>query len=119
MKHAKWFLLILVFLFALAAAPLFAAAESPVFTFDLEYAQNADRADPDAVRRAWDETFLIAALQGLVNRDAPRLYLSMSAKENRTSTGTGSICSALPALTALPAGSKKGRFGKSGLSRSS
>ena len=75
MKNAKWFLLVLVSLFAPAAAPLFAAAEDPVFTFDLEYARNADRADPAATRRAWDETFLIAALQGLVNRDAPRLYL--------------------------------------------
>ncbi|MBL9139443.1 MAG: hypothetical protein JNK85_26475 [Verrucomicrobiales bacterium] len=31
--------------------------------------------DPGAVHRVWDEMHLLAALQGLVNRDAPRFYL--------------------------------------------
>ena len=73
MKNAKRILAFLVFF--IAAAPLRSATEREIVTFDLEYARNVDRADPDSVRRSWDETLLAASLQGLANRKGPRLYL--------------------------------------------
>ncbi len=34
-----------------------------------------DLSDLQQRRRVWDETHLLASLQGLANRDAPRLFL--------------------------------------------
>jgi len=54
------------------------APDSPgpaVYVYDLRYATGGDPRDPDHLRRAWDHAHLVAALQGLVNRDAPRLYV--------------------------------------------
>lgn len=50
-------------------------AEEPFYLYDLTQFRDFDRADGAAVRRAWDETFLVAALQGLANRDSARLYV--------------------------------------------
>lgn len=50
-------------------------ADEPIGLFDLEPLHAVDLSDAAARRRVWDETYLVAALQGLVNRDAPRLYL--------------------------------------------
>lgn len=49
--------------------------EEPFYLYDLTQFRDFDRADGAAVRRAWDETFLVAALQGLANRDSARLYV--------------------------------------------
>lgn len=46
-----------------------------IITYDLTGLTRLDLADPAARRRYWDETHLVAALQGLANREAPRLYL--------------------------------------------
>ena len=75
MQNAFRFLAFSAFLCFLSAAAFLSAAEREIVTFDLEYANHMKRADPAAVRRGWDETFLTAALQGLVNRKAPRLYI--------------------------------------------
>ena len=51
------------------------AGNATVALYDLRYALNIDPAQPDQVAHAWDHTHAVAALQGIVNRSAPRLYL--------------------------------------------
>lgn len=46
-----------------------------VWTYNIEPLHRAVLADPVQVRQSWDEAHLVSALQGLVNRKAPRLYL--------------------------------------------
>ncbi len=61
---------------ALAQAPSAGDAQrEPVVRFDLTYLSQLDLSDPAQRRRLWDETHLVVSLQGLVNRDAPRLYV--------------------------------------------
>ncbi|MBQ9874308.1 MAG: hypothetical protein IJM30_07575 [Thermoguttaceae bacterium] len=52
-----------------------ARGDEPYFVYDLSPLQNVDRANPTDVRRVWDETLLVSALQGLANRDSARLYV--------------------------------------------
>lgn len=47
----------------------------PIVMYDLTPVWGRDVHDPVQRRRMWDETHLVVSLQGLVNRDAPRLYL--------------------------------------------
>jgi hypothetical protein len=47
----------------------------PIVLFDLTHLGTLDLSDPGQRRRLWDETHLVVSLQGLVNRDAPRLYV--------------------------------------------
>lgn len=64
--------LILLVLFTTAAIH----AESPTIRlYDLTYAAKVDLNDPEQVRLAWDHCHVVAALQGIVNRDGPRLYV--------------------------------------------
>ena len=51
----------------------------PIVRYDMTELLGADLRDEQAVRRLWDETHLAAALQGLVNRRAPRLLLRYNA----------------------------------------
>lgn len=60
--------------------PLFQTAiartpQAPVFQYDLTYTLASDLEDPVQVHRTWDQCHLVAALQGIVNRDQARLYL--------------------------------------------
>ncbi len=48
---------------------------SPFYVFDIRSLREVDRSNLDDVRRVWDETLLISALQGLANRDEAALYL--------------------------------------------
>ncbi len=50
-------------------------AAEPVVYYDLTPVFALDLNDEAARRRFWDETHLVVALQGLVNRSAPRLFL--------------------------------------------
>ncbi|MBV9468930.1 MAG: hypothetical protein JOZ57_06755, partial [Abitibacteriaceae bacterium] len=50
------------------------AMPSPISFFDLTYTQSW-AAHPTRTADAWDEVHAVATLQGIVNRDAPRLYL--------------------------------------------
>ncbi len=43
--------------------------------YDMTALNQLDLSDPVQLRRYWDETHLVVSLQGLVNRDAARLYL--------------------------------------------
>ncbi len=76
MKHAKSIsLLTLLFLLSLVSfLPSLQAADA-FCVYDMRALQNVDRANPADVRRVWDETLLVSALQGLANRDDARLYL--------------------------------------------
>lgn len=52
-----------------------AASSEPIVFFDLTYLFKLDLNDERQRRRFWDETHLVAALEGLVNRDRPRLFI--------------------------------------------
>lgn len=51
-----------------------AAKAAPIYRYDLRYAGPMSR-DKSKFAAAWDEVHVVATLQGLVNRKAPRLYL--------------------------------------------
>jgi hypothetical protein len=57
--------------------PAAARSETPgvVYTFDAMPLRRLDLGDPADAARAWDTLHVLAALQGLANREAPRLYL--------------------------------------------
>ena len=71
MRTACW----LALLGLSAVATVQAASVSTVYTFDATSLRQVDVRRPEDARRAWDTMHLLAALQGLANRDAPRLYL--------------------------------------------
>ncbi|MCO5051638.1 MAG: hypothetical protein M9920_04985 [Verrucomicrobiae bacterium] len=54
-----------------------AAADSPetIHLLDLRELKQRDLNQPEAAAEVWETMHAVAALQGLVNRDAPRLYL--------------------------------------------
>lgn len=47
----------------------------PIVRYDMTYTTRGDYSDPAVVNAAWDHGHAVSTLQGLVNRDAPRLYL--------------------------------------------
>ncbi len=53
------------------------AAPAVFWLYDLTPTLAPDRAGPAAAARAWDECHAVATLQGIVNRDAPRLYVRL------------------------------------------
>ena len=74
-----------VFVFAVAvncilaraqtAAPNAPRASNTIVTYDLTHVWGMNFNDPKQLRRHWDECHLVTSLQGLVNRDAPRLFV--------------------------------------------
>lgn len=63
----------LILLANLGAEP--AAVNPPIHYFDMAYLNDLDRSDPAQARLAWDTAHLVASIQGIVNRDAPRLFV--------------------------------------------
>ncbi|MCZ7638018.1 MAG: hypothetical protein M5U12_19440 [Verrucomicrobia bacterium] len=61
----------LLMLLRLAAAP----PPAPVVHYDATALFALDLGDDTQRRRFWDESHLLAALQGLANRSGPHLYL--------------------------------------------
>ena len=49
--------------------------KTPVGIFDLGYTLKIDTKNPADVRQAWDHAHAVATLQGIVNRNSPRLYI--------------------------------------------
>ena len=49
--------------------------DKTLYTFDLTYTLKLDREDPGQRRRIWDHAHFVSSLQGIVNRDGPRLYV--------------------------------------------
>ena len=64
---ATWLVLLL---------PMTARSDSPsIRIYDLTYATSVDLNDANQVTMAWDHCHAVAALQGIVNREQPRLYV--------------------------------------------
>lgn len=60
----------------IAANVLLSAADpSPIYVFDMAHLSELDLHDPAQAREAWDTAHLAASIQGIVNRDAPRLFV--------------------------------------------
>jgi hypothetical protein len=58
-----------------AVPPTPAQGKHAVYTYDARPLQRLDVKDPVQATRIWDTMHLLAALQGLANRESPRLYL--------------------------------------------
>jgi len=59
-------------------------AESPTIrVYDLRYTLAIDPGKPEQVQMAWDHCHAVAALQGLVNRDEPSLYIRFTESQHR------------------------------------
>jgi len=96
-------------LLAVAAAAAEDAA-MPIAYYDMTALHRADLNDPAQARRAWDTAHLAASVQGIVNRDAPRLFIRFMEQPDdfwfdycRGESGwlTGRPVETLPSLEAL------------------
>jgi len=67
----------------LLMASVVGAQTPPVKLFDLEYTLKIDTNKRDQIRLAWDHCHAVAALQGLVNRQRPTLYLRFIESQQR------------------------------------
>lgn len=52
-----------------------ATASDPIYRYDLAHLYDADLTDPAQAAAAYDELHFVTAVQGIVNRDQPRLYV--------------------------------------------
>jgi hypothetical protein len=66
-------LFLLVALFG-GLMPARAKKPAPMFLYDMRYVEELAK-DPDRLVDAWDQVHAVSALQGIVNRDTPTLYL--------------------------------------------
>ncbi|MCF7673922.1 MAG: hypothetical protein K9N23_07580 [Akkermansiaceae bacterium] len=62
-------------LIAWTAGQLGAEAPRTVHVLDARYLRGLDLSQPEKAVEVWDKMHALAALQGIVNRDAPRFYL--------------------------------------------
>lgn len=89
-------------------APCGQAQEAIVY-YDMTPLLELDRQDPAQLRRFYDETHLVVSLQGLVNREAPRLYIRYIAApddfwwQHLTQPGAWLADRPVQTLTSLPA----------------
>lgn len=67
--------LILFLILVCAGTALEAKRQEPIVYIDMRYTLKADYEDSLAVISVWDDLHAISALQGIVNRDKPRLYI--------------------------------------------
>ena len=66
--------------FVLVFAGYVQAAPSPVVIFDLRYTLAYDLNDSIQTLNVWDDIHTVATLQGIVNRNEPRLYINYVAE---------------------------------------
>lgn len=59
----------------LTSVSVLSCAAGPINVYDLRYALKFDPQNPQQVAAAWDHAHAVATLQGIVNRDAPNLYV--------------------------------------------
>ena len=52
-----------------------AFANAEIGIYDLRYTLNTDLNTKEGLDVAWDDVHAVSTLQGVVNRDAPRLYV--------------------------------------------
>ena len=55
-----------------------------LYTYDLTYTLRLDRSDPKERRRIWDHAHFVSSVQGIVNREQPRLYVYFIGGEEGT-----------------------------------
>ena len=67
----------------LVVAAWSALAAEEICVYDLRYALAIDASNPQQVARAWDDCHAAGVLQGLVNRDGPRLYVRFVDSQHR------------------------------------
>ncbi|MBM3492840.1 MAG: hypothetical protein FJX72_00745 [Armatimonadetes bacterium] len=67
---------------ACCALPAQRGPATVLHTFDLTNTVQLDRTDPAQLRRIWDHTHFVTSVQGIVNRDAPRLYVFLVGEPN-------------------------------------
>ncbi|UCG46752.1 MAG: hypothetical protein JSU94_14755 [Phycisphaerales bacterium] len=77
-RRHKW--LVVALLLAMRPTP---ARPAPIRLYDLRYTLRIDTRRADQVRMAWDHCHAVAALQGLVNRREPLLYLRFVDSQRR------------------------------------
>ena len=79
-KHKSlWFVIICVFLLNSVTT----VAQEPIYLYDLRYTLKIDSKNPAHLKSTWDHCHAVAALQGIVNRNAPRLYIRFVNSQNR------------------------------------
>lgn len=72
----RYHLLLALLLSTLSWTQNAAARETkPIAVYDLTYTLAADLNDPAQAARTWEHCHAVAALQGIVNREEPRLYV--------------------------------------------
>ena len=69
----KNFLYLVIFLCAYSLHV--AGADHTIYLLDFRYLNKYDLHDPAKVRSIWDLLHAAATLQGVVNRESPRLYI--------------------------------------------
>lgn len=67
--------ILLFFIIVFAGGKAEAKRQEPIVYIDMRYTLRADYRDSLAVISVWDDLHAISALQGIVNRDKPRLYI--------------------------------------------
>ncbi|HLB73142.1 MAG TPA: hypothetical protein VJJ98_03910 [Sedimentisphaerales bacterium] len=87
MKLAKTLVALIIIAYAVAC-PAAVKSESsvpasPIRIYDLRYTLNIDISKPEQVRMAWDHCHAVSALQGLVNRREPLLYIRFVDSQHR------------------------------------
>lgn len=75
MKKASIFIFLLFSPVYLRAAFIEKGEETPIGLFDLGYTLEIKIQESKDVHRIWDHAHTVATLQGIVNRDSPRLYV--------------------------------------------
>lgn len=53
------------------------APSGTIYYYDMSYTLNLNRSNPTTLRQAYDIPMAVSALQGLVNRDEPRLFVKV------------------------------------------
>jgi len=74
-NRALVILLKLLIIGVYAAGCSVVAAKPAIRIYDLRYTLNIDTNRPEQIEMAWDHCHVVAALQGLVNRHGPLLYI--------------------------------------------
>jgi len=72
LSRLQWFVLVLIMFSVNLASSVGAEL---IHVYDLRYTLNVDPTQTKQIEMVWDHCHAVAALQGIVNRDAPRLYV--------------------------------------------
>lgn len=73
MKHTLWILILLFFSHTMIGCT--SSSTDQIGVLDMTYLLSNDLSDRSSANRTWEELHAIATLQGVVNREKPRLYI--------------------------------------------